>query len=172
MEALPELVPIAERTKRVYTLHRVTHLPVAREDVFAFFSRAENLERITPPELRFEFLTPLPIRMRPGVAIDYRIRLYGIAMRWRTRIREWYPPSVFIDEQEEGPYALWVHQHRFFPEGDGTRVEDWVRYRLPLGWLGRTAHPMVRRQLERIFDYRETQIRSLLVDGARIGEGG
>jgi ligand-binding SRPBCC domain-containing protein len=131
--------------------------------VFEFFSNAGNLEAITPPELRFEILTPQPIAMCQGARIDYRLRLYGVPFRWRTAITAWEPGRRFVDEQISGPFALWVHEHRFeAPTPTSTRIRDEVRYALPLEPLGRLAHPLVRAKLDRIFSYREERVRALL----------
>lgn len=133
-------------------------------EVFDFFSRAENLGAITPPELQFRIDTPLPIAMRPGTLIDYTIRLHGIPMRWRTLISVWEPPHRFVDEQLKGPYAEWIHTHTFRADGPGATVmEDEVRYRLPFGVLGKLALPLVRRQVEGIFAFRRREVERLLL---------
>ena len=134
--------------------------------VFDFFSRAENLGRITPAWIGFRIRTPIPIEMRVGARIEYTIRLVGVPMKWRTCIIAWEPERGFVDVQERGPYALWEHHHHFTPLGDGVLVVDRVRYALPLGPLGRLAHAVaVRATLAAIFDYRHRRVRALLGGG-------
>jgi ligand-binding SRPBCC domain-containing protein len=150
----------------VPTLRTGTEIPLPRERVFAFFADAANLGAITPPELDFRILTPQPIAMREGALIDYRIGLWRIPMKWKTRITRWNPPFEFVDEQLAGPYRTWIHTHRFIENGAGTTIEDEVRYELPFGILGGVALPLVRRQLDRIFQYRAKRVTTLLLENA------
>lgn len=131
-------------------------LPAPVAEVFAFFSDAGNLDRITPPMLRFRTLTPMPIEMGEGTIIDYALRLRGVPFRWRTRIALWQPPHRFADEQTRGPYRLWHHTHEFEPVAGGTLCRDVVLYRHWGGPIG--EHLLVRPDLERIFDYRSAQL--------------
>ena len=148
--------------RRDHILRTETHVPRPREEVFEFFASADNLQRITPPELDFEIRTPRPIEMQDGALIDYRLKLFGISFAWKTRISLWDPPTTFVDEQIAGPYKRWIHTHTFTDVACGTRVNDTVRYRLPLYPIGEAAFPLVRRQLGRIFTYRSEQLREIL----------
>ena len=140
-----------------------------RPEVFEFFGRAENLECITPPELSFRILTPLPIAMHFDARIEYRLALHGLPMRWRTRISAWNPPDTFVDEQEQGPFAQWIHTHRLADApGGGTRVEDEVRYRLPFAPLGELANGVVRSQLARIFGHRQRAVAEAFGGGSEV----
>jgi ligand-binding SRPBCC domain-containing protein len=140
-------------------LAREQILPGEPDAVFGFFADAVNLEAITPPWLRFRIVTPRPIRMAPGALIEYHLRLHRIPIRWLTRIEVWEPGTRFVDVQVRGPYRIWHHTHTFEPHGGGTLVRDTVRYALPLGPLGRLAHAaFVRRDLERIFDFRHAEV--------------
>ncbi len=145
-----------------YRIERSTWVARPLPEVFAFFSAAENLELITPPELGFSIDSASPVSMKRGALIDYTIRLYRLPMHWRTEITKWNPPASFEDTQLRGPYAKWVHTHSFVENRGGTTVEDVVIYALPFGALGRVAHPLVKRQLKRIFDYREEVLLSHL----------
>jgi hypothetical protein len=87
------------------------------DEVFAFFSKAENLNLITPGYLGFRILTPLPVEMKAGTHIEYVIKLHGIPVRWKTLISVWNPPCLFVDEQLKGPYSVWIHEHHFKAKG-------------------------------------------------------
>ena len=134
-------------------------LPRPRNEVFSFFADAHNLESITPPLLQFHVLTPRPIILKSGALIDYKLRINGFPIRWRTRIDSWNPPYEFVDLQLRGPYRLWHHRHQFFEQANGTKMIDHVDYQLPFGPLGRLAHRWwVRRDVESIFDFRQKVI--------------
>ena len=141
---------------RIFELHRATTVPVSRDEVFDFFSRAENLEELTPPWLSFNIATPTPIKMEVGTLIDYRLKIRGIPMRWRSEISVWEPPYRFVDQQLRGPYRMWHHEHRFAAVEGGTRVEDHVRYAVLGGAL--VAKLFVAPDVERIFDYRQARL--------------
>jgi ligand-binding SRPBCC domain-containing protein len=121
------------------------------DQTFAFFAEAGNLERLTPPWLNFTILTPSPLVMREGLEIDYRIRVHGLSIPWRTRIDAWHPGVRFVDRQTMGPYRWWRHEHLFEEVAGGTRVIDRVEYAPRANWGSRW---IVRRDLERIFAYR------------------
>ncbi len=128
--------------------------------VFDFFSRARNLEELTPPWLRFEVLTPEPIVMQPGTLIDYRIIIHGIPIRWRTEITRYEPPAIFTDRQLSGPYSLWDHAHTFESISPGvTQARDVVVYRPRGGVLAPLVNSLfVQRDVERIFAFRQAKL--------------
>lgn len=142
-------------------------IDLPRDEVFEFFSNAENLEKITPPDLGFHILTDLPIVIRQGTLIDYDLKLHGFPIKWRTEITEWDPPNEFVDTQLRGPYKQWIHRHRF-TELSPTRtlMEDEVRYRLPLEPLGDIANFIIEGQIKGIFEYRQKVVADLLLKKA------
>lgn len=140
----------------IHLLERSQRIELPIETAFAFYGDSHNLEPMTPPWLHFQVTTPGPLTMQAGTLLEYRLKLHGVTVRWRTLIETWEPPLRFVDSQVKGPYSLWEHTHTFEKDGDGaTVIHDHVRYKLPLGPLGAIAHRLfVRRDLERIFDYR------------------
>lgn len=148
-----------EKAARGHELLSEITLPGSLENVFDFFSDAYNLQQITPPYLNFEILTSRPIKMATGTLIDYKLRLRGIPIRWRTRISTWEPPFRFVDEQLKGPYKIWRHEHTFEAQGNSTLARDRVHYVSPLAFI---THPlMVTRDVKRIFEYRSAKLKSI-----------
>lgn len=133
------------------------------EEIFEFFGDPRSLEQLTPAFLHFHFLNKPPLRMETGTVLHYRVRLYGVPVRWITCIDEFEPPRRLIDSQMSGPYAYWQHTHLFEAiSKDATLIRDLVRYRMPLPPFGEVAHSLfVARVLHQIFDFRTTEIRRL-----------
>jgi len=148
-----------------YQLTAELWLPRPIDEVFEFFGDAGNLEAITPPWLHFQVLTPRPIAMRAGTLIDYRLRLHGLPLFWRTEIAVWEPPYRFVDQQLRGPYRLWHHLHTFEEQNGGTLCKDVVDYAF---FGGPIVHSLlVKRDLEQIFTYRGERMKMLLAQEAQ-----
>lgn len=131
-------------------------------EVFQFFSKAENLNLLTPPELNFKIITPLPIVLKCGAIIDYRIQLSGFPFSWKTEITKWNPPNQFVDTQLQGPYQTWIHEHKFESKDGYTIMHDLVEYKAK-GWI---FEPLIHRffvakRVKKIFAYRTLQINRL-----------
>jgi ligand-binding SRPBCC domain-containing protein len=154
---------------RTFRLEREQLIELDIETTFSFFADARNLERLTPPWLRFEILSRGDAALEAGSLIDYRLRLRGVPVRWRSEITVWQPPHHFIDCQKSGPYRIWVHSHSFRAVDGGTRVRDEVLYALPGGAL--IASPinrlLVGPDLQRIFDYRRQRLQAWATETAR-----
>lgn len=131
------------------------------EEVFPFFSDEKNLEAITPPWLNFSVKGKSTPDLRKGTLIDYRLKLKGIPLRWRTLVAEWEPNRKFRDVQLKGPYSIWDHTHTFEAFRGGTVIRDEVWYRMPLAPFGNVALPMVKRDVSAIFGFREKKIREV-----------
>ena len=142
-----------------YELRARTVVDAPLAETFAFFSKAANLGLITPAAMKFSIHGEIP-HMAAGAAINYRVRVGPLPVRWRTRIATWEPGRSFVDVQEAGPYRLWWHEHTFHADGARTVMEDRVYYAPPFGVLGRLANRLfIGPTLRKIFQYRGDVIR-------------
>ncbi|MCA9258833.1 MAG: SRPBCC family protein [Planctomycetales bacterium] len=161
---MSELTLCPDDNRGGYLLEATCRIARPLDEVFAFFADAYNLERLTPDWVKFQVLTPRPIAMHEGQLIDYRLRIRGMPMRWRSKITCWEPGVRFVDEQLRGPYAWWRHEHTFAEDGEEVVVGDRVHYGVPLGRLavGRLINRvLVGPDVRRIFEYRQSQLRSI-----------
>ena len=152
---------------KLYRLERTQRLPRPIDETFAFFADPRNLKELTPRFLGFEFLGKPPKRLAAGILLDYRVRLLGVPVRWKTRIEVFEPPTRFEDTQLRGLYAYWRHVHTFAEDArGGTTVCDKVAFAMPLGPLGTVAyHLLVERTLREIFDYGRDRVTLLMRHG-------
>ena len=160
--ALQNLLPDGKTKRngmRRYQTEMWVDAPI--DKVFEFFSNPANLEQITPPWLKFKMVQPEHLSIGPGTIIDYRLRLHGIPITWQSEITEWNPPNHFIDVQTKGPYRHWAHTHEFNEAGTGTFIRDSVDYKVPGGYL--VDRLFVRKDIERIFTYRKSKLRELMM---------
>lgn len=139
-------------------------IPRPLDEIWAFFSRPENLNAITPPDMSFEILSDIKaVEMYPGMIIQYKISPFlGIQLDWVTEITHIAEGQYFIDEQRFGPYALWHHQHHFEEVDGGVKMEDVLHYKVPYGPIGTLADAsFVDQKIESIFQYRYQAIEAL-----------
>ncbi len=142
---------------KTYTLKYEQYIDLPINDVFNFFSKPENLSLITPARLKFDILTPVPLKMKEGQLVDYSLKImYLIKLHWRTLITHYEKPYKFVDQQIKGPYTMWHHTHTFEEKDGGTLIRDDLKYAIPLGILGRFVHALyIKHDIQSIFKYRQ-----------------
>lgn len=146
---------------KVYSLYSRQYVPASLDEVWAFFSDANNLLAVTPPQLNLKVTNEVYGKtVYAGQVMTYTVKpLLGIPLSWMTEITHVEEKKYFVDEQRKGPYKLWHHQHHFRAVEGGVEMTDLVHYRLPLGPLGSLAHSLVvKKELEKIFTYRYKKI--------------
>jgi ligand-binding SRPBCC domain-containing protein len=143
-------------------------------EVWDFHSNVSGLQALTPGfmNLRVESVTgpdgePDPEVLEVGAAIDLSMRPFGVAPRqsWTSVIAEreyGVGAAMFRDAMEDGPFDRWVHTHRFFADGDGTKIRDRVEYRLPGGSMGNAASPVAVVGFEPMFRFRHRKTKEIL----------
>jgi len=137
-------------------------VPRPRAEVFEFFSAETNLETLTPPWLNFKVIGKSTPQIQAGTLIDYRLKIYGIPIKWRTLIEVWKPGECFVDSQLRGPYRKWHHTHTFQDAPGGTLMSDRVIYQMHMGRAGDIAAGWkVRRDVNGIFAFRRQKIGEL-----------
>lgn len=140
-----------------HRLYREQQLNCDIETAWRFFSAANNLSVITPPDMNFTVLTKLPDdEIYEGMIIDYTVSpLLNVPMKWQTEITQVDSEKSFTDFQQKGPYKLWNHFHEFIENENGVLIKDTVDYELPMGFLGEIAHNiLVKKKLDTIFNFR------------------
>lgn len=146
----------------IHVLNLTLNVPAGIDEVFGFMANIGKLEQVTPPDLHFDVLTPHSTQFAKGIELEYRLRAFGFPLSWRSRITQWEPPHMFADEQVSGPYSIWRHTHRFEENAGVTTMTDEIQYELPFSPFSEVFHPLVRKELDRIFLYRSQYMAKVL----------
>ena len=149
----------------IFTLQAEKNLPITIEQAWDFFSKPENLAKITPDKMGFDITSEKPDRMYAGQIISYKISIFPFfKSNWVTEITQVKEKAFFIDKQLFGPYSLWHHEHHFSKIPGGVRMKDKVSYKIPLGFAGRLVHRLfIRKKLMEIFTHRNEVVEKELV---------
>lgn len=144
----------------IHYLHCEQVIPAPLERVWDYFANPNNLNELTPPDMKFEIITGGDVRMYPGQMIEYRVEFVrGLRSLWLTEIAHVEESRYFVDEQRVGPYRFWYHEHHFEPLDAGVKMTDKVTYAAPFGFLGDIVNALwIQRRLKKIFDYRYQKI--------------
>jgi uncharacterized protein (TIGR01777 family) len=140
-------------SKRVFV--RTVRVPVPVETLFAWHERPGAFARLAPP-----WNSPRVLEatggIRDGAKVTLQVHTGPISTTWRLEHRDYIENAQFVDVMREGPFAHWVHTHRFSADGPAASVlEDHIEYALPMGPLGELfGGAYSESTLERVFAYR------------------
>jgi len=148
----------------MYQLRKTQNIPISVSEAWDFFSKPDNLAKITPEYMNFKILSKSDAgEMYPGMFITYTVSpLFHLSLNWATEITQIKQHKYFIDNQVKGPYKIWHHEHHFKAIDGGTEMRDVLFYDMPYGFLGRLVHKLfIQKRVEEIFEFRERKIKEL-----------
>ena len=148
----------------MYTLARYQYVNASLAEAWDFLKNPGNLDLITPDDLQFRIISPVPREMYEGLIIEHKIRIPMFGVRkWVAEIKHIREMHSFVDEQRIGPYSFWYHYHQIDQEDGRVKLTDRVYYNVPFGIFGRLLHFLIiRRTLERIFNFRKEKLHVFL----------
>ncbi len=147
-------------------MHHITteqFIPISIDKAWDFFSNPHNLNLITPRDMSFKIIGDVPEYMYEGMFIQYKIKpMLNISVDWVTEITHIKDQTFFVDEQREGPYKIWHHEHHFKQHNNGVLMTDKLYYDIGKGFIGSIAGALfVHKKVKHIFDFRYKKIDEL-----------
>lgn len=132
------------------------------EKVFDFHMDTSNLDRILPPWIDIEAVE-VPPSLRPGAVIGFRVRRFGVTLPWSIKINRVDRPTLFSAEVIHSPLHNFAHAHYFKAiDETTTRITEVIHFPLPFRPFSLIFWPFIKRDMERIFEYRHRVIREIL----------
>jgi len=147
----------------IHRLYSQQIVPASLDEVWTYFSTPQNLNEMTPNDMKFDIVQGGEGKMFQGQIIEYRVQFMPfVKSLWLTEITHVKEGSYFVDEQRIGPYRLWHHEHSFEEVEGGTQIVDRVTYVMPFGFIGEIVHAVwVGGRLKGIFAFRKNKVKEL-----------
>lgn len=132
-----------------------TRIEASAEEVFNWHAQEGAFERLTPAWEKVK-LVERTGGIENGAVTKLYVYMGPFKKLWVARHLNYMAGRQFADQQEQGPFAYWLHTHQMSAIDDkASYLEDHIDYELPLGWLGKmVAGSMVRNKLNKMFAYR------------------
>ena len=148
----------------MFTLTREQYVTSTIDEAWDLLKNPANLDLITPEDLQFQIISPVPEEMFEGLIVEYRIKIPWFGMHtWLAEIKHIREMHSFVDEQRIGPYTFWYHYHQIDAEEGRVKLTDRVYYEVPYSIFGAIIHFFfIQKTLNRIFDYRQQKLAELL----------
>jgi uncharacterized protein (TIGR01777 family) len=158
-----EFREVLKMTQTTHTYRSQIAAPAA--DVLTWHGNPGAFERLSPPWMDLRVLEAVG-GIAPGDWKRLRVAAGPIGVSWTLVHLAAADGSGFVDEQTDGPFASWRHEHRFLSDGpERSMLEDRITYQLPFGAVGQlVAGRQFERRLEELFQFRH---RRTQVDLAR-----
>ncbi|MGO2360052.1 MAG: TIGR01777 family oxidoreductase [Brachybacterium tyrofermentans] len=160
---------------KIETTHRI---PFPQAEVLAWHERPGALVRLTPPGLAtpddptaggLQVGRVVGTRLGPS-ALPSLLRPHWI-LRHREHQRDVEGEARFVDQQVRGPWRTWSHEHRLLSDPGsegGTLVRDTLEVELPARL--QRLEPLLGPQMQRVFRFRDRQLREDLAFHARYAD--
>ena len=141
-------------------------LDVPVQTVWNFLTTTANIPKIALPEIQL-VIEEAPDHLELGSRIKFCIEVMGAIIHATHEVVEFTPHERFVEEQIEGSFASWRHEHQFLTDEAGrTVVRDTIAFQRPGGLVGMLmTEARVRKQLDEGFQHREFRMNQLLRSG-------
>lgn len=143
------------------TYSKKTLIKCKIEDLFNFHIDANNLKKITPPNIKVDLLND-NLSVKEGVLLKINTKKFFINTYWEVKIKKLDSPYILVDEAIKSPFKSWVHEHRFTQSKDGVILEDYIEFEMPFSFIGNCFAFLIKKDLNGMFSYRHEQTKMIL----------
>ncbi len=132
--------------------------------LFNFHLNSNYITKITPNDTKVQLLTK---DFKPQVSQILKIKStkYFIPMNWEVKIEKIDEPNLLVDLAIKSPFAYWEHKHIFIESENMCELKDVITFEMPFGFLGKCLEGFVKKDLQKMFDFRHKTTKEILEKG-------